>query len=334
MISFNQIILPLTLVLAFLAVVALVQGAVSAFLGSHARTRRVNRRMTLLHQGLPGREVYDTLIHRHAAPTIGGQRVHNLFNRATVFLGQAGLAMAPQTLLAYAAGGGGALWIVATLATRAMGAGGGAAEATMSLFGAFTASGLGVWMWVSNKRNRRLRKLEDQLPLALDIVVRAIRAGHPVISAVQLVTEEMGDPIGTEFGIIVDETTYGFEFREALGNFARRTGSEDAHFFAVSVGIQSETGGNLAEILGNLTSVIRGRATLGKRIKSLGSEGRMSATILSILPVFLISAICISQPQFYTGKFADPIFWPVVGAILVVYGVGQYAMHRIVDFKY
>lgn len=330
----NQILLPLTLVLAFLAVVALVQGGASAFMSSRTRTRRVNRRLSLLQQGMAHKEVYETLIHRHAAPKAGGKTFIGLYNRAAVVIGQAGLALSPMTLASYALGGGVGLWIVVTLVSRSLGVGGGAPEAILSLAASLVLASMAVWLWVSTKRARRLRLLEEQLPLALDIVIRAIRAGHPVVSAVQLVTEEMGDPIGSEFGLIVDETTYGFEFREALANFARRTGSSDAHFFAVSVGIQSETGGNLAEILNNLASVIRGRATLGKRIKSLGSEGRMSALILSVLPVFLISMISLSQPQFYTSKFGDPIFWPIVAGILVLYMIGQYAMHRIVNFKY
>ena len=155
-----------------------------------------------------------------------------------------------------------------------------------------------------------------------------------MISAVNLVTEEMGDPIGSEFGLIVDETTYGAEFREALTSFARRTGSEDAHFFSVSVGIQSDTGGNLAEILANLASVMRARQTLGKRIKALSSEGRMSGMILSGLPIFLIGVIGMSQPSFYTAKFEDPIFWPTVGGILSLYCAGLFMMNRITNFKY
>jgi len=195
-------------------------------------------------------------------------------------------------------------------------------------------AGVGAWVWLDGRRKKRLKKLEEQLPLALDIVIRAIRAGHPVISAVQLASEELGDPIGSEFGLIVDETTYGLEFKEALVSFARRTGSADAHFFAVSVGIQSETGGNLAEILEGLAGVVRGRQTLAKRVKALSSEGKASAVILSILPLFLIGMMMLMAPTFYTSKFADPLFWPVVIAVGVVYGIGQVMIKKIVDIKY
>ncbi len=144
----------------------------------------------------------------------------------------------------------------------------------------------------------------------------------------------MGDPIGSEFGLIVDETTYGFDFKDALANFARRSGSPDARFFAVSVGIQSETGGNLAEILEGLARVMRGRATLGKRVRALSSEGRISALILSGLPIFLVSFMMLVQPRFYTSKFSDPIFLPAIAVILGIYLLGWLMIRRIINFRY
>ena len=136
------------------------------------------------------------------------------------------------------------------------------------------------------------------------------------------------------FGLIVDETTYGVEFKEALANFARRTGSSDAHFFAVSVSIQSETGGNLAEVLEGLATVMRGRSTLGKRVKSLASEGRASAILLTVLPVVMVAFQLLVHPTIYSDKFSDPIFWPVVIATAVIYGLGWVMVNRIINFKY
>jgi tight adherence protein B len=172
------------------------------------------------------------------------------------------------------------------------------------------------------------------MPLALDVINRALRAGHPVVSAVRLAADEMGDPIGSEFGLIVDETTYGFEFRDALMNFARRSGSADANFFAVSVSIQSETGGNLAEILDGLATVIRSRSSLAKRVKALSSEGRASAALLSVLPVLLITVMMLTNPAYYTTKFSDPIFWPTVGGVFTTYMIGLLMIHRLINFKY
>lgn len=328
----DHLLLPVTLILAFLAAVAAADGLGNLFLSSRAREQRVKRRLALAEA--PNRPRAEAVLLKPQDSNAANARIRQALNAVLRYLRQADLSISPMLLAIYTVAGGVALWVVAMLGGGAVGAVLTPQSGVMSLIGALSLSAASVWVYVSGRRNKRLRLLEEQLPVALDIVIRAIRAGHPVISAVQLVTQEVGDPIAGEFAAIVDETTYGVEFREALANFARRTGSDDAHFFAVSVAIQSETGGNLSEILANLAAVVRGRITLSKRIKALSSEGRMSATLLSILPVFLIGFMCITQPAFYISKFSDPIFWPVVVFVVVLYGVGQVIMHRIVNFKY
>lgn len=333
----QDIILPLSLVLAFAAIVLAVQAGATTLLAQRSRSSRVNRRLTMLDSGMPAKQVYQTLVRRQATASGLGGLGDKYIGRANLYLSQAGLTISPLRLLIYGLGAAAALWLVSTYMLRTVGGLGGVAQMSdsiLALVAAIMLVAVPMWVWITRKHAKRRKLLEEQLPLALDIIVRSIRAGHPVVSAVQLVTQEMGDPIGSEFGLIVDETTYGFEFRDALQNFARRTGSEDAHFFAVSVGIQSETGGNLAEILGNLATVIRGRLTLVKRVQALASEGRMSAVVLSVLPILLISFVGLSQPSFYTSKFGDPIFWPIVILGLGLYGVGQVVMNRIVNFKY
>ena len=330
----EQLTLPIVFVLAFVAVVLVVQSVAGTVMAERARTRRVNRRLTLLEKGMDHKAVYDTLIRRREAPQIQNASLLNLYNRLTRVMSQAGLNMSPVMLLLIWVGAAAGVWLFVTFVMRTFGKGMPPVQLAIALVGSLILTGISVLMAVNFMRARRMRILEEQLPLALDIVVRSLRAGHPIVSALQLVTSEMGDPIGSEFGLIIDETTYGFELREALANMARRTGSQDAHFFAVSVSIQAETGGNLAEILENLSRVIRARITLGKRVKALASEGRMSAVVLSILPVFLIGSIALSQPGFYIEKFGDPIFWPVAIAIFALYCLGLYIMHRIANFKY
>jgi len=144
----------------------------------------------------------------------------------------------------------------------------------------------------------------------------------------------MGDPLGTEFGLVSDETNYGFEFKDALANLARRTGSADATYFAVCIGIQTETGGNLAEILDGLARLIRGRNALSQRVRALSSEGRASALILSVIPVGIVSFVMVTHPDIYTQKFGDPIFWPSVIFIIVLYFVGLLIINRITNFRY
>ncbi len=148
------------------------------------------------------------------------------------------------------------------------------------------AAGIGgPILFLKYKKSTRLKTFAEQLPDALDIMVRSLQAGHPVSAAMTLVTKEMPDPIGTEFGIAVDEMTYGLELRDALANLGDRVDVEDYQYVVVSINIQHETGGNLAEVLHGLSTVIRASFRMFLKIKAISSEGRMSAKILAILPL-------------------------------------------------
>ena len=326
--------LPLIYVLAFVAVVIAVQVVASLVFKAGDKARHVNRRLTMIDAGVSPEEIYSTLVRKSLAPKTGNARFIQWHDAADAYLRQGGLSIEPMQLLAITGGIAGALWLVGLSLASSAGGMGFLVNGAISMVGACLLAISGVWMWVRHQRIQRIKKVEEQLPLALDIVNRAVRAGHPVISAVQLAAQEMADPVGTEFGLIVDETTYGVEFKEALTNFARRTGSDDAHFFAVSVSIQSETGGNLVEILQGLANVMRGRQTLGKRVKALASEGRASAVVLSVLPVLMIGFMLMIHPTVYSDKFSDPIFWPVVIITGLVYMAGWMMVRRIVNFKY
>jgi tight adherence protein B len=324
---------PLIYVLAFLAVVIIVQTGVGLVTSTRDKQRRVNRRLTMLHSGMKPEAVYSALVKRTPG-SASDARLAGLYERLWTFCQQAGLSITPVRLVTVVAAATGTLWLLSLLLVKTKTGGGFFINAALGLLGASAISCAGVYVWVGRMRTSRLKKLEEQLPLALDVVVRALRAGHPVVSAIQLAAEELGDPIGTEFGIIVDEYTYGSDLKQALTNFARRTGSSDAHFFAVSVGIQAETGGNLAIILEGLASVIRARRTLAKKVRALASEGRASAMVLSGLPIFLVSFLMVTQPNYYADKFGDPLFWTITAAVLTLYLVGWVAIQRIINFKY
>ncbi len=329
-----QSLAPLIYVLAFIAMVLVVQGVAGILFSSRDQTQRTNRRLTMLASGMEHADVYAALVRR---PLIGeGHSILflRLYDKFALYCRQAGLEGSPLRLLSFVGIASAGLWLVSSMTLRSGNFAGFILNAIFAVPASVVICSLLAWIWLSRKRAKRLKLLEEQMPLALDVVNRAIRAGHPVVSAVRLAGQEMGDPIGSEFGLVVDETTYGFEFREALTNFARRTGSEDAHFFAVSIGIQSETGGNLAEILEGLAAVIRSRALLGKRVRALSSEGRASALLLSALPVIMVSFLMVSNPAYYTTKFSNPVFWPAVGWVAVLYVVGIYMIHRIINFKY
>jgi tight adherence protein B len=323
---------PLVYVIAFAAVALLAWSIGSLVLSRGDRRGRVNRRMAMLESGAKSEDVYQRLVRRSASNLPEGE-LRRLHDRVYDFVHQAGLGFSPLRLLGFWLVGAVGLWLVSlVLLQHAKGAL--LLNGAVSMFGATALSFFGIWVWVSGRRRARLKKIEEQLPLALDIINRAIRAGHPIISAIQLSAQELGDPIGSELGLIVDETTYGMDFKDTLVNFAMRTGSSDAHFFAVSVGIQSETGGNLGEILEGLATVIRGRVSLDLKVKALASEGRISAYILSALPVIVIGALALLQPRFYTDKFSEPVFWPVVAGVVVLYWIGWVMIQRIINFKY
>lgn len=321
------------LILAFAAVVILIQTLSAVFFSTTDNSKRVNERLTLLASGVTREEAYSQLIRNSDTPKFLGVRLAETYRKFATVCQQAGLTVKPPRVLLIAGAAALVIWLFGLVLVA--GKGGHLFSAALtSLAGAVLLSACGLWLWLSNRRAARLKLFAQQLPLALDVVTRAIRAGHPVISAVQLAAEELGDPVGSEFGLIVDETTYGAEFTEALANFAQRSGSPDAHFFAVAVSIQSETGGNLAEILENLVGVMRGRVTLGKKIKALASEGMASAYILSILPLAMLGFIMLTNPQIYLSKLSDPIFWPSVLVVMLLYLGGLSIIRRIMNFKY
>ena len=182
-------------------------------------------------------------------------------------------------------------------------------------------------------RTKRIKDFGEQLPDALDIMVRSLQAGHPISAAVSLVSKEMNDPIGTEFGIAVDEMTYGLDMREALYNMGRRIEIQDFQYVVVSINIQHETGGNLAEVLRNLSMVIRDRFRMFKKIRALSSEGRLSAVVLSFLPFAVGAIIFTGNPGFYLNVADDPLFLPMMGAALGLMLAGIFIMYRMVNFR-
>jgi tight adherence protein B len=196
------------------------------------------------------------------------------------------------------------------------------------------AVGCGIpLMLLRMQATRGRRRIQEQFPVALDVFVRGLRAGHPIAAALDLLTVEMPDPIGTEFGIVVDEVTYGADLRDALSAMADRWDLEDMRMFVVSLSIQSETGGNLAEILENLSRVIRERAAMMMKVRALSSEGRMTAIMLSALPVFAFTLLFLFNPRFYLDVADDPAFVPGFVVLLLLYAVGFFTIRRMVDLK-
>lgn len=188
-------------------------------------------------------------------------------------------------------------------------------------------------MILSRIANGRKKQMQEQFPVALDIFVRGLRSGHPISSALDLLTKEMQDPLGSEFGMVVDEVSYGVDLRDALQTLADRWGIEDIQMFVVSLSVQNETGGNLAEILSNLSTVIRDRASMFMKVRALSSEGRMTALLLTALPVLTFLGLFVSSPSFYLDVSQDPMFLPGFLGMIALYFVGYFTIQRMVDLK-
>ena len=188
-------------------------------------------------------------------------------------------------------------------------------------------------MFLQFKANRTRKKMQDQFPVALDVFVRGLRAGHPIAAALDLLTVEMPDPIGSQFGVVVDEVTYGAELRDALQAMADRWDLDDMRMFVVSLSVQSETGGNLAEILDNLSTVIRERHSMLLKVRALSSEGRMTAIMLTVLPLFAFAFLFLFNPEFYLDVADDPAFLPGFITLIVMYVIGFISIRKMVDLK-
>ena len=182
-------------------------------------------------------------------------------------------------------------------------------------------------------KRRRLRKFDAQFPDAIDIIVRSLRAGHPVPVAISTVARELPDPVGTEFGIVSDEITYGADLESAIRDLYFRVGSEDLPLFVTAVAIQTSTGGNLAEILENLSGVIRQRFKMRRKIKALAAEGRASALILSSLPFGIFLAIQFLTPGYYDSVWHESVTKVSLTIAGCWMGIGNFVMYRLVNFR-
>ena len=184
------------------------------------------------------------------------------------------------------------------------------------------------------RRSQRQEKFALQFPEAIELIVRSLKAGHPVPVAMAMVAREMADPIGTEFGLMADEVTYGSDLVSALVNMQGRVGQEDLPLFVTAVSIQSTTGGNLREILQGLTDVIRQRIKMRRKIRSISAEGRISAIFLTAMPVMLFLALNLISPRYYGAVWGKPLTtYGLIGAVTWL-GLGNAMMKKMVSFKF
>jgi tight adherence protein B len=189
-------------------------------------------------------------------------------------------------------------------------------------------------MQVRLKRNERLGKLVQQMPDALDLMARGLLVGHPLNTSLNAVANEMPDPIGSEFGVVVDQVSFGDELTEAFRDFAERIDQEDIHYLSTAIAIQHGTGGDLARVLKVLSRTIRDRITMRKRIKALSAEGRLTAAFLSFIPVLIFVAMQLLTPSYYGSIANEPEAVPLGIAIVTLTILNALAMRKLVNFRF
>lgn len=324
----------IVLILVFVAVFLIAELGISAWRRRSTGSRAVNKRLRMIEGGMDREIVTSKLRKSQPLQFAGG---NGIIGRTLQSIQQSviasGVAMpAHQIMLAMALGS--ALITVLVII-------GGAFTGYTVNFGMVQMAlvigfciGLGIpLMILSRMASKRRQKMQEQFPVALDIFIRGLRSGHPVSSALDLLTKEMEDPLGSEFGLVLDEVAYGADLRDALQSMADRWGLEDIQMFVVSLSVQNETGGNLAEILANLGSVIRERASMYMKVRALSSEGRMTALVLTSLPVLTLTGLFLLNPAFYLDVAQDPIFVPGFLALIVLYFIGFFTIRRMIDLK-
>ncbi|GAA4762566.1 type II secretion system F family protein [Novosphingobium ginsenosidimutans] len=324
----------LVLIAIFGSVFLISQLLVGSYVNRRAERATINRRLALMQSGLDQEAVTGALL-KNAPPTLGPEATY--FEQAWVGFVRTVMMSGIQAQSRSLAFGMGVsfcallllITFIAWILKFPITAGVVMLVASVSL-----AISVGLpLLYVSRKAQKHRQRMEEQFPLALDIFTRSLRAGHPIASAISLVTDEMSDPIGSEFGLVADEVAYGAELTDALLGMAERWDLDDMRMFVVSVSVQSETGGNLAEILQNLSNVIRARASLYMKVRALSSEGRMSAVMLTALPILTLVGLFAINPGFYLDVATDPIFVIGFPALLVLYALGVLIIRRIVDLK-
>lgn len=189
------------------------------------------------------------------------------------------------------------------------------------------------WLRVAQLRNRRVALFERQIPEALDLMGRALRAGHAFPTAVRMVADEMPEPIARDFRILFDETNFGIPQNEALLRLAERVPVQDLRYFVVAVTIQRESGGNLAELLDNIAAIVRARLKLLGEVRTLSAEGRMSAWVLGLLPFCVALVINIVNPKFLSVLWTDAMGLRLIGGALLMMVFGAWWMRRIIRIR-
>lgn len=315
---------PVIYVVIFVAVLLLVQGAYLLIFGKSVQLdNKMNRRLALLEKGGQREQVLEQL-RKEMTQHMKSQSIP-LYSILASKAQKANIAFSPMQLIMVMGGASVAAFIGLTVGTE-----------VEPLERSFVSVGMGiggVYMWIGRKANKRMSMIEEQLPEAVELMVRSLRVGHPFSSAIQIVAKEIADPLGTEMGVISDEVAYGRDMGETLKAMAERLDIQDMRFLAVAVTIQQQSGGNLAEILHGLAQVIRARFRLFRRVKAITAEAQWSGKLLSAFPILALITINVIQPGYFDEVMETDVFIPaclIVAAFLIV---NMIVMRSLVNIK-
>lgn len=325
-ISDNSILL--ISVLVFLAIVLMMRGLYLAWLSyAGPAARQVERRIRALSGASDDTPQTQLLKERMLSNVplferllLGLPRAHRLDK----WIVQAGLEWTVSILvLASLLAGAACAAILSALAHQAF----------IVCLAAGTMVGVAPLFYVALKRQKRLRKIESQLPEALDFLTRGLRSGHAFSSALQMLGDEMADPIAGEFRVVHDEINFGVSLPQAMHNLGERVPITDLRYFIVAVLIQRESGGNLSEILSKLSHLMRERAKLISKVRVLCSEGKLSAWILGVMPFFMAAVMYYMNPEFMAPLWTDPIGIAIVKYMLGLMAAGILILKKITKIK-
>ena len=309
-------------VIIFCAVLLAVQGGYWFFTEQRRVRGAINRRLLLAKQTGSAQEVFETL--KRERGLIGLDTEH--FARLNDLIIQTGLRLDEKLLIAVAFSLGLLFFVLFGFAFGYW--------LLSFIFSAIFAA-VSMVLFLALVRRKRIARFSEQLPDAIDVIVRGVRSGYPFTVALGLVAKEMSDPIGTEFGMTSDEISFGSDIGTALDNLFHRVGHEDLLYLTMSLKIQNQTGGNLAEILSRLARLLRERAMLRLKVRAISAEGRLSAVFLTAMPFVLFGVISLMRPDYFFDDVVrnHPITMPalIVGLTLLV--VGNVIIYRMVNFK-
>ncbi|MEY9627232.1 type II secretion system F family protein [Sinorhizobium fredii] len=317
----------MTLILLYAAVFVAAMVAAEALLRTYFRIserhKAVNHRLSLLEGSENHRETYRQMLKQRGID--GDWRSLPLMHRLRQYYVQSGLKFDAKRFSLFAIVGAICVWLVIQYLVPIN-----LVRIPIFLFACLLIPVVIVW----RARAKRMRKFAEKLPEALDVANRSLAAGHPLPAAITLVAREMPDPIGTEFGLLSDELTYGVTLDDALMNLNHRVGVEDLNLLAISLSVQAGTGGNLVEILQNLSKTLRDRFMLKAKVKSISAEGRITAIFMSIYPFLLFGMIRTLAPTYFEPVWDSGYGTIVVSSLLVVMAIGNVILYKMVNFEY